>query len=64
MERAQGGGYGCVPRLHDGKYYYSVMDSNLYDGKTNPNSTVYVEKSFFEEHLASGGFVVMPDDKQ
>ena len=48
----------------DGQYYYSVMDSNLYDGKKNTSSTAYVEKSFFDEHLTSGGFVVMPNDKQ
>jgi hypothetical protein len=40
------------------------MDSNLYDGKKNTSSTAYVEKSFFDEHLTSGGFVVMPNDKQ
>lgn len=47
-----------VYRTEDGKIYYSVMDSNL--GPDYPNSTAYVEKSNFEEHLASGGFVVMP----
>jgi len=47
-----------VYRTADGKIYYSVMDSNL--GPDYQNSTAYVEKSNFEEHLASGGFVVMP----
>lgn len=47
-----------VYRTADGKIYYSVMDSNL--GPGYQNSTAYVEKSNFEEHLASGGFVVMP----
>ncbi|MGA8011089.1 MAG: tetratricopeptide repeat protein [Candidatus Acidiferrales bacterium] len=47
-----------VYRTEDGKIYYSVMDSNL--GPEYRNSTAYVEKSNFEEHLASGGFVVMP----
>jgi tetratricopeptide (TPR) repeat protein len=47
-----------VYRTADGKIYYSVMDSNLGPGYNN--STAYVEKSNFEEHLASGGFVVMP----
>jgi tetratricopeptide (TPR) repeat protein len=47
-----------VYRTADGKIYYSVMDSNL--GPDYHNSTAYVEKSNFEEHLASGGFVVMP----
>jgi tetratricopeptide (TPR) repeat protein len=47
-----------VYRTADGKIYYSVMDSNL--GPEYQNSTAYVEKSNFEEHLASGGFVVMP----
>jgi hypothetical protein len=49
-----------VHRAKDGKIYYSVMDSNL--GNDYHNSTDYVEKSFFEDHLASGGFVVMPKD--
>ena len=47
-----------VYRRADGKIYYSVMDSNL--GADYNNSTAYVEKSNFEEHLASGGFVVLP----
>ena len=47
----------------DGKYYYSVMDSTLYNAKTNPESTQYVEKSFFNAHLDSGGFVVLPNDQ-
>jgi hypothetical protein len=47
-----------VYRTEDGSIYYSVMDSNL--GPEYRNSTAYVEKSNFEEHLASGGFVVMP----
>ena len=47
-----------VYRTEDGKIYYSVMDSNL--GPDYPNSTAYVEKSNFEGHLASGGFVVVP----
>jgi hypothetical protein len=47
-----------VYRTADGKIYYSVMDSNL--GSDYHNSTGYVEKSNFEEHLASGAFVVMP----
>ena len=47
-----------VYRTADGKIYYSVMDSNL--GPDYHNSTAYVEKSNFEEHLASGGFVVLP----
>ena len=47
-----------VYRTADGKIYYSVMDSNL--GPDYHNSTGYVEKSNFEEHLASGGFVVLP----
>ncbi len=47
-----------VYRTADGKIYYSVMDSNL--GPEYRNSTAYVEKSNFEEHLTSGGFVVMP----
>jgi hypothetical protein len=47
-----------VYRTADGKIYYSVMDSNL--GPDYHNSTAYVEKSDFEEHLASGGFVVLP----
>ena len=47
-----------VYRTADGKVYYSVMDSNL--GPDYHNSTAYVEKSNFEEHLASGGFVVLP----
>jgi hypothetical protein len=50
-----------VSRAKDGKIYYSVMDSNL--GSDYAKSTGYVEKSAFEEHLASGGFVVMPNDK-
>ena len=49
-----------VYRTPDGKIYYSVMDSNL-DGKKYNNSTDYVEKSFFEDHSASGSFVVMPN---
>jgi len=52
-----------VYQCGDGKFYYSVMDSNLYDANKNPQSTEYVEKSFFEDHLASGGFVVMPNGK-
>jgi tetratricopeptide (TPR) repeat protein len=47
-----------VYRTADGKIYYSVMDSNL--GPEYRNSTAYVEKSNFEQHLASGGFVVLP----
>lgn len=47
-----------VYRTADGKIYYSVMDSNL--GPEYRNSTAYIEKSNFEEHLASGGFVVLP----
>lgn len=47
-----------VYRTADGKIYYSVMDSNL--GPDYHNSTAYMEKSNFEEHLASGGFVVLP----
>ncbi len=47
-----------VYRTADGKIYYSVMDSNL--GPEYRNSTAYMEKSNFEEHLASGGFVVLP----
>ncbi len=47
-----------VYRTADGKIYYSVMDSNL--GPEYHNSTAYVDKSNFEEHLASGGFVVIP----
>jgi hypothetical protein len=47
-----------VYRTADGKIYYSVMDSNL--GPGYHNSTAYVEKSNFEEHLASGGFLVIP----
>ncbi len=47
-----------VYRTDDGKIYYSVMDSNL--GPDYQNSTAYVEKSSFEEHLTTGGFIVMP----
>ena len=50
-----------VYRTADGRIYYSVMDSNL--GPEYRNSTAYVEKSNFEEHLTSGGFVVMPAAK-
>ncbi|MDE2027814.1 MAG: hypothetical protein KGJ11_04660 [Candidatus Omnitrophica bacterium] len=47
-----------VYEAKNGRIYYSVMDSNL-DSKYK-NSTAYVEKNYFEDHLSSGGFVVIP----
>lgn len=44
-----------VYRRKDGGVYYSVMDSTL---EGYPNFTAYVEKSKFESHLETAGFVV------
>lgn len=50
-----------VHRAEDGKIYYSVMDSNL---KNHDDFTAYVEKSGFERHMPSGGYVVVPVKKR
>ncbi|MDD5763256.1 MAG: hypothetical protein PHP88_12220, partial [bacterium] len=49
-----------VHRSEGGKVYYSVMDSNL---KNHENFTAYLEKSRFESHMTSGGYVVVPGEK-